>query len=387
MKALLSLIACGLLLGCSTLDVTRVHDPFAGLKGLYESSATTSVLIVHGMGHHSPGYSNPMQAGIMQRLDATSRAVASMPYQVQLNGYPLGVVTRTQFANSAGKRVVFVELEWSDATRPIKRVLLDLADNDREQGFLQDNRLSLNSMGKTFVNTRLADPMIYGGAFGEVLRGAAKTAICILLRDDKDADSPQCDLADLNIGSGEVAIISSSMGSSLVFDTVSRFNEVGTPKEKAAINTFLQRSKRIYMFANQIPLLDLRELGDVTGPNWLDSYPCPEKPPSSALAATGSRGLRNFLVLRRNVAAIDEALPPSLALNVVAFSDPNDLLTYGLSDRFKAKCSPARFANVTVTNAKTGWLFVAADPIEAHTGYDVNAKVLDLLVHGGAPGQ
>lgn len=385
MRTFFSLVAGILLCGCSSLNVTKVHDTFAGLKGLYESNATTSILVVHGMGLHSPGYSNPMQVGIMERLDPTSRSARSTSYQIQLNGYHLGVVTRTQFTSPIGKRVVFVELEWSDATRPIKQVLLDLAEDSHERGFLQENRLSLNSAGKAFVNTRLADPMIYGGAFGEVLRGTVKTAICILLRGDKDSDSPQCDLANLDTSSGEIAIISSSMGSSLVFDTVSRINEVGAPAEKAALNAFLQRSKRIYMFANQIPLLDLRELSEVNGPNWLDAYPCPEKPPSSGLPATGSRGLRNFLILSRNVAARDEALPPSLALNIVAFSDPNDLLTYGLSDRFKSKCAPARFANVTVTNAKTGWLFVAANPVEAHTGYDVNTQVLDLLVHGGVP--
>lgn len=385
MKNLATFITVGLLSGCSSLNVTRVHDPFAGLKGLYESNASTSVLVVHGMGHHSPGYSKPMQIGIMQRLDGTSQEAVSTSYQLQLNKYPIGVITRSVYSSPSGKRVDFVELEWSDATRPIKEVLLDLREDDRERGFLEENRLSLNSAGKTFVNTRLADPLIYGGAFGEVLRGAVKTAICVLLRGDKNAESSQCELATVDSGSGEVAIISSSMGSSLVFDTVSRVSEAGTQKEKAAVNAFLQRAKRVFMFANQIPLLDLRELGDVSGPNWLDSYPCPENPPSSSVPATGSRGLRNFLILQKNVATTDEALPASLALNVVAFSDPNDLLTYGLSERFKSKCTPARFANVTVTNASTGWLFVAANPVDAHTGYDVNPVVLDLLVNGGMP--
>jgi hypothetical protein len=262
---------------------------------------------------------------------------------------------------------------------------LDLDDNDRERGFLQDQRLSLNSAGKSFVNTHLSDPIIYGGAFGEVLRGAVKSAICVLLRGDSSADSQQCDLGNTSVTAGDIAIVSSSMGSSLVFDTVSRVGETGTQSERAAVNAFLQRSKRLYMFANQIPLLDLRELGDVSGPDWLNAYPCSERPPSSAAPSTGSRSLRNFLLLRRNVASPTEALDSSLVLNVVAFSDPNDLLTYGLSERFKTKCTPARFANVTVTNAKTGWLFVGANPVEAHTGYDVNPTVLDLLVRGGRP--
>lgn len=384
MKFIIHLIACGLLCSCSMLNVSKVHDSFAGLKGLYEANTTTSVIVVHGMGDHPPGYSKAMQGGIMQRLDASATTAKSVTFDLQLNGYPLGVVTRTVFTSlTSGKRVVFVELEWSDATRPIKRTLLDLTEDDRENGFLQEHRLRFNSEGKSFVNTHLSDPLIYSGAFGEVLRGATGTAICIMLRGDKSADLKTCTFDDIHGSSGEFAIISSSMGSSLVFDTVSRLWK-GTEQERAASRAFLQRAKRIYMFANQIPLLELREVGDVTGPDWLSAYPCPDTPPSSATAGVGS-GLRDFLILRRGVGSTEEALNPSLALDVVAFSDPNDLLTYGLSKRFKANCKPARFANVTVTNAKTGWLFIGANPVQAHVDYDVNDQVLDLLVNGGAP--
>lgn len=59
----------------------------------------------------------------------------------------------------------------------------------------------------------------------------------------------------------------------------------------------------------------------MSGPNWLDAYPCPDAPPSSAMQGVGS-GLRNFLILRRGAGASEEALDPSLALNVVALSDP-----------------------------------------------------------------
>ena len=377
--AILGLAA--LLGGCSTLDVTRVHDSFAGIRSIYDSAPTTSVLVVHGMGQHAPGYSRAMQAGIVKRLDPSLKLLKAMPFALQLNGYPLGVVTRSEFSGDSGKRIVFVELEWSDATRPIKRTLLDLTDEDLERGFLQANRLRLNSAAKQFVNTRLADPLIYSGAFGEVLRGAAASAMCILLRGDAASELPQCDFGQANASAGEVIIISSSMGSSLVFDTVTGLWQ-GTEAEKAASRVFLQRSKRVYMFANQVPLLELRAAGNVTGPDWLDAYPCAE--PAAGTVRAGENGLRNFLLLRRGAGAAEEALPASLALNVVAFSDPNDLLTYGLSDRFKAHCKPARFANVTVTNATTGWLFVAADPLQAHVGYHVNEKVLDMLVHGAA---
>ena len=144
------------------------------------------------------------------------------------------------------------------------------------------------------------------------------------------------------------------------------------------------------MFANQLPLLELRELGAVTGPDWLENYPCPSvKSDEAAGGAAGrARGLSAFLTLRKGLGAAEELLDPKLAtLTVVAFSDPNDLLTYGITERFKSHCAPARFANVTVTNASTGWLFIAADPMKAHTDYENNSRVIEVMVNGGKTGR
>ena len=43
---------------------------------------------------------------------------------------------------------------------------------------------------------------------------------------------------------------------------------------------------------------------------------------------------------------------PPLPLSFIAFSDPNDLLTYYISDRYKQHCDGGRFANITVTNGR-----------------------------------
>ena len=74
-----------------------------------------------------------------------------------------------------------------------------------------------------------------------------------------------------------------------------------------------------------------------------------------------------------------------IPLTLVAFSDPNDLLTYFISQRFKDHCRDLAFANVIVTNADKSWLFLSADPLQAHGGYITNPRVIQMIVEGARP--
>lgn len=391
-RSALSVLVVVLMSACSQLDVYKVHDEFDGIQSLYETSDTISVLIVHGMGEHLPGYSQELQGSIAQRLDMVRDNQIVERRRLEANGYPLGTITRSRFIGrgSNKKRFNVVELSWSEATMPIKTTLLELdkANKHKERGFLESQRLSLNSAGKAFVNTHLSDPVIYIGAFGPILRNTVKQAICSLFSDSPDQTAGRnvpCSFNDVPAATGELVIISSSLGSALVFDTaVELFS--GDGAERVAAQKLISGTKRIFMFANQLPLLELRELDVVTGPNWLDNYPCPTRSPEEASRDRPQiSGLRGFLTLRRGFGAKEEALDPKLTLSIVAFNDPNDLLTYEMTDRFKKHCGPAKFANVTVTNAETGWLFMAADPMKAHMGYEDNARVVDLIVKGYPP--
>jgi len=75
-------------------------------------------------------------------------------------------------------------------------------------------------------------------------------------------------------------------------------------------------------------------------------------------------------------------------LNIVAFSDPNDLLTYTIEPDFVKK-----YINLRNCPIVTNILINVADPIDikitefanpqkAHLGYSADTRVIDLIVNG-----
>src|SRR5438093_1302857 len=70
-----------------------------------------------------------------------------------------------------------------------------------------------------------------------------------------------------------------------------------------------------------------------------------------------------------------------LALHLVAFSDPNDLLSYPL-DQSSISGSTIVYSNVAVSVERSAILGVFAWPMTAHTGHDKSKVVMDLLAFG-----
>ena len=116
------------------------------------------------------------------------------------------------------------------------------------------------------------------------------------------------------------------------------------------------------MLSNQLPMLQLgRELPEVAGQE--ASYCTPEG--------------ANFK--KRMVSETD----------IIAFSDPNDLLSYGIPPGFAEKYIDsrlcARITNVNINIAKIMDAFGMADlanPLQAHVGYDTDDRVVALIAKG-----
>jgi hypothetical protein len=71
----------------------------------------------------------------------------------------------------------------------------------------------------------------------------------------------------------------------------------------------------------------------------------------------------------------------------VAFTDPNDLLSYELrrENYREADADPHAFRTTNVLYPNTpDWFGLFANPLPAHTGYSSNPEVLDLVVCGAA---
>jgi hypothetical protein len=176
-------------------------------------------------------------------------------------------------------------------------------------------------------------------------------------------------------------IISHSLGSRIVMDGMQRVASVLATPEKHFSSELKAKfilspkavaalqSKRIpfFMLSNQLPMLQLgRELPEVAGQE--ASY-CDPK---------GADYKKRML---------SES-------EIIAFSDPNDLLSYGIPPGFAEKYIDSRLCakitNVNINIAKVMDAFGMTDlanPMQAHIGYDQDDRVVAMIAKGiGNPG-
>jgi len=317
--------------------------------------------------------------------------ISSPTYPLKINQVDAGSLNWRKFKDDKGRMLNLFALSWDKATEIIQKSMLELDEEFYERGEgardREKERATLNRKLKRFINRSFADPAIYLGSFGKEIRKVVANGIAkmdAILLEDKDLDKkPE---------NNQFVHISDSLGSSVIFDTVKE--SMGTEdissnlyKHQMAIERFAGLSRLIYMNANQLPLI---ELGRIKGPGpdetqaqWLEKYPCYESPKLLG----GLQGLFGFdktrrVFIEKTESISDEQVPE---LQVVAFSDPNDALSYYLTQRFKQHCSgeKVRIINVMLTNSRLNWFFVLANPATAHAvGFKTNDKAIELLVHG-----
>jgi hypothetical protein len=177
----------------------------------------------------------------------------------------------------------------------------------------------------------------------------------------------------------EFIVVSHSLGSYLVFSTLSlgpheavpaAAPETGTAAEDAAAQYILERTSLVYFFANQVPLLELANLG---GPPAAHKASAPALPPEGLPGALDTlmmkwRNLRQTFAKQRTGTSGLAAKPPQ----VIAWSDPSDLLSWRLPP-----VEGLVITNLYVRN--TGWHWIIANPAAAHANYATNKEVLRIM--------
>jgi hypothetical protein len=174
-----------------------------------------------------------------------------------------------------------------------------------------------------------------------------------------------------NFNQDEIVFISHSLGSRIVIDGLTRIvSLLERPDQKTILNT-IDRKKRealqkkhihIFMLSNQLPMLQLgKELPEITGKK------------ADFCNVDGSK-YRSRLFAETSI---------------VAFSDPNDLLSYAIPQDFTEQYLDSRLCiNVTNININIASVFDAfgigkiANPMEAHVGYSRDDRVVALIANG-----
>jgi hypothetical protein len=367
----LLLAACMCLLSaCATPYRVPVFDArpgtpreFPGVAELLRKAGSLDVLLVHGMCTHDADWAT----------DAAKDLFANMggdPAGVKLQAAPVGTTGIILFQQTlplpAGSLRVNAVL-WSPLTRPLKADLCyDQSDKSVQCPAAEAakaypyQRAVLNRMVKDrLVNDCLADAMIYQGKPRIDIDERMQLAIvqAVNTTGGLPAANPQ----------SPVVVISDSVGSKITFDAIYKLATApGDGKDPAGMALF-NRTALVFMRANQMPIL---ALADKQLDGSLPAARAEEGFPSDPIQA---------LIQRRNSApggARYFGVP-----TVVAFSDPNDMLSYALARSPLAAAATYPIVDVIVSNDVTYFGLVEL-PTTAHLDYAKNEAVRRLIACG-----
>ena len=358
----LRLLAPLVLLGACTLPyhpplVVRDSTPFPGVAAIVAASGARPVdlILVHGMCTQDPGWTERSIDRIAGAVADHAPAAVPVPEAAAADG-GIQVIERTR--QIGGGTVRFHALEWSPLTAPLKRQL-DYDNTAQPTDCASDQvckprRAALNGAVKdSLLNDCLADAVIYAGTSRAAIRDAMAAALVRILDANSDPDAT-------------LVVVAESLGSKMLFDALSSMLESDERRTQALGQLAARRLGLVYMAGNQLPILGLAEQNLV------------------AAAMPAQDALQRFLELRRRQP--HGRNQPLRRLALVAFTDPNDLLSYRLlPTRYAAP--EVTVADVLVSNDRT-WLGLLENPVTAHLGYLANPDVGALIACGrpAAPG-
>jgi len=345
-----------LLGGCSTPYSPPIlapdNRPFTGLRELLTHNPPPRVVMIHGMCHHDRAWVEESVTGL-----ASGLGVPSSPVELMMDDPQTQV---RLYASTLGEKKPFrvYGIVYSETTKTAKqRLCPDVSKPTTvcpQPGFRLER-----ARGNAFAKNRLlddcfADAVIYFGPSGEQVRKGVLLALQRIAREEGGSLAP-------------AVLISESLGSKVLRDTLLMSNaEAGKEAARPLLDI-----RTMFLAANQIPLLNLGQAAGPAGAGLVPESPTP--------AGDVFELLDWLRALRREIlgpGVAPTAVPKPV---VVAFTDPNDLLSYRLTDAQYG--NDYTVVNVAVSNART-WLGLFSNPYTAHTTYLENPEVMSLIVQG-----
>lgn len=361
----LGLAACSYPYRPPRFEPDGAQADFPGLIDLMRRSGTgLHVVWLHGMCPHSEAcWAAPSALRLARLLGSAADGVTRSSLGAE------GLVHRYQFAVE-GKRVTLDMVVWSPIVQGLRDNLCfdskrhatpDVAAACGDAATYPYPRASLNETLKSqIINTCLADALIYAGRYGATVRARLKVALSEALGEAAPADADG------------IAFISESLGSKILYDVLTELmDQPGTPRAKLAGR--LAMTRQFFMFANQIPILDLASIAEADG--------------QALVSGRARTSFQNLVRRLRPEKALSPkpvargALAVPEALHVVAFTDPNDVLSYRMPQGYFGKRDDIVITNVLTSNAPVV-LGLLADPAGAHSDYRSNPDAMALLACG-----
>ncbi len=374
-------------------DTRQCHiegPPSTGLVSLLEAQdqgtadgpRELKILMIHGIGRHSPGYSGRLIEHLMPALGLVIKSEARKKIELwerAVSDKPVGTLSvRLYLSPDRSRRLVFYELTWSDVFEEERRTIA--FDNSKEYAF---RRTELNGLLKKFFNDHIPDAFIYLSDARAKIFASVQQSYCWMTSGDwedlPDRISERCRLRNKDrikyMRRDDFVFMTHSLGSRIAIDVLQ--DETGLVRHakgfsqamKQAIKEISRkRELRIYMLANQLPLIGL-SIKPPSVQEQIEAYCTPD-----GVSA-------NQRVLKR--------------LNIYAFNDPNDLLSYPIPPHLVGRYVDSRLCpsvtNISINVSHPIDLFgitQAVNPAAAHGDYDQDERVIEIIARGvGQKGQ
>ena len=300
--------------------------------------------------------------------------VPGVPPRCAARLFTYDFVANAATASDAKPALKVSYLLWSSVTNPIKQNI--------EQGV--PSSLFANA-AKGFIASHLGDVVLYGGWYREtVLRPTIEAGLCRFVGGTPSVDGKTCESGDF---SDPTVIITHSLGGYMLMDALDDELRRNTGKAAAfdeVAAKVINSTHQYFMMANQLSLIDLTLLceHDYTDKksNGRDFY--------GETCLKGKKGGKSMLDDRfaGHVHDRRNRKGGGNPMQIVAFNDPNDILTYRvyrssleIPEKFRGDVS---LSNVYLSNNEFTIPHVFSDPVAAHNGYFENNAVLQLLVCG-----
>jgi hypothetical protein len=354
---------------------------FDGLDSLFRAengsasgtndSDQLKVLMVHGIGNHAPGYSRRLQDGLVEEFGFESMDETIKTIPLSHPAYPdsLGVLRVHRYMDlESAQEMLFFELTWDSIVDQEKQLLS--FDYSTEASV---KRAPFNHTLKTFINNTIPDALLYNTKYRTPIQLSVAQAICWILSEEwenlPNNQESHCSVDDSSYLSqfehGNFAAITHSLGSRITLDALQKAMQHVSkqPELQKVSDIFKSKPMYIYMLSNQLPLLQLGQ-----------NLPEVHDQVRSYCTAQGDKYDERFFE----------------KLQLVAFSDPNDLFSYAVSPDYANRYIDSRLCpavtNVTIQIAQVrSFLFgtsEVANPLVAHSDYEIDSRVLKMLVSG-----
>jgi hypothetical protein len=345
---------------------------FMGVVDVLEPARPVDVLIVHGMCTTYAEWATTAVQNLFQAMGGDPEKVHLHPHEVT----PRGITLYQQTLALDQGRMRVTAIVWSALTTPLKTQLCyDESDKSRackaagsQPPYPFERALQNQKYKDTLLDDCLSDVLVYQGRARDQIDQKLQEAILQALATSED-ERPATNFVDAVAAippTQPLVIITESLGSKMVFDAIYKMTMAANPSTRAAgVRTFA-RATQIFMYANQIPILGLADQTLEGG--YARSAASPAYPPDPVQA---------LLQLQSEIPRI-QGVPEFK--QVIAFTDPNDLLSFTLSASPFGPLKDASVVDVAVSNLRT-YLRQLESPA-THTAYPLNPDVSSLVACG-----